>query len=349
MGLNEYKSGYQEVVNAIKTLNIDKFQAYTNNIVIDFQEIPDGGIEKNPKSLLDNLTVMLKAKNRDPYLQSLFVSRIWEMFSSNKEQSKLLNLVALDLLPLLFLRERNEKNLFEQVDLFFKLLDSEPHDVFLLKVPSMVNLFQNPFFNNIDVVLKHLSNRKNGFDFIGHLKVKEQCYYQKEMLLSLLNYLIEHKSNLSIDAIYKACNNITISSVCHCRGELEITWTSYSPKEIQNRLETLLLNRLSLDDVYRRFIPFVLASKNFRELSYQGNNLKDNYLSYLSVGINEFYDNCDSCEDKEDLFKILKRLNIPQESYVCLEGKHLLEMKLASLDSIDCSDVEMVEFQCGKL
>ncbi len=347
MEIKDFGNIYAEIAKAIKGLDIDKFQALTTGIIINFNQCIDGCLDNCPKTLLDYLSVMLKAKNRDPFLQSLFVSRLWEMYSSSKAQAVLMNEVGVSLLPLMFLRERNEDNLKKQMKLFFKLLDSESHDIFLSKLPSLVNLFQNPFLNNAKDIISHLKKRKNGFDFIGHFKVKEQCYYQKNMLLDLLRYVKDNKVNVSYEALYKACNNLSINAVNACHGDVEVTWISYSPKEIQKTLEDLILDKLGLVEKHREYIPLVVASKYFRDFLITGDVLFNHYCNFLTHYVMDFYGSLKTWQEFDDFFKILKHINVPCDFFSVLETKYLIdkETNLLVIDETQEDELESEDFK----
>lgn len=347
MEIKDFGNTYVEIAKAIKGLDIDRFQVLTTGIVIDFNQCIDGCAGNCPKTLLDYLSVMLKAKNRDPFLQSLFVSRLWEMYSSSKTQTTLMNEVGLSLLPLMFLRERNEDNLKKQMKLFFRLLDAEPHDIFLGKLPSLVNLFQNPFFNNAQEVIPHLRKRKNGFDFIGYFKVKEQCYYQKDMLLSLLNYIKENKVNVSYEALYRACNNLSINAVNACHGDVEVTWLSYYPKEIQRTLEDLIIDKLSLMEKHREYIPLIVASKYFKDCLITGDVLFNHYSNFLTHYVMSLYGGLETFNEFDDFFKTLKHINVPYDFFSVLETKYLIdrETELLVIDDTQEDGLESQDFK----
>lgn len=345
--MKDFSNTYMEIAKAIKGLDIDKFQVLTTGILINFNQCIDGCASNCPKTLLDYLSVMLKAKNRDPFLQSLFVSRLWEMYSSSKMQANLINEVGLSLLPLMFLRERNEDNLKKQIKLFFKLLDSEPHDIFLSKLSSLVNLFQNPFFNNAQEVINHLKKRKNGFDFIGYFKVKEQCYYQKDMLLSLLNYIKENKVTVSYEALYKACNNLSINAVNACHGDVEVNWLSYSPKEIQKTIEDLIMDKLGLIEKHREYIPLIVASKYFKDCLINGDVLFNHYSNFLNNYVMSFYVNLKNWQEFDDFFKTLKHINVPSDFFSVLETKYLIDKETALfvIDDTQEDELESEDFK----
>lgn len=343
MGLDGFKSWDLAIVKAIKDLNIDNFSAITNNVVINFKNKVEYPNQKGEMTILDYLSVVIKAKNRDSYLQSLFVSKLWGMFSSSRSQAGYMKDIALDILPLLFLRERNEDNLRKQIKLFFKIIDSQPHDVFISKIPLLVNLFQNPFFNNAMELIPYLEKRKNGFDVIGFFKAKEQCYYQKDMLDFFVNYVKENNCPVSVDALYRVCNNINLSAVCHCRGSLEVSWCTYSPKRIQKNIESLLLEKLGLSEDYKKFIPIIVASKQYREWTVKDDRVAKSYSEFIFCNILEFYEL--ENVNKDELFEVLKRLNIPTESYIHLMNKYIIEQAFAKVPSDEDCVVVDTEFK----
>ena len=227
---------YEKVATAIKNLDFEEFQLLmANNLIsLSYKFIEIKGL---PQSLLYYLSVMLKAKNKDSYRQSLFTEYLWKLHLGKLGTAKRLNFDGeeFELLPLLFLRESNQSNLNSQINLFFDIIDAKPFDFFLKYKDQLIYILQNPFLSDLTVLFKRLKSKKNGFDFIAGLKAKEQCYYNKDSLLSVVRKIIEDKyRNISIHAIYGACNNLIMRSVCHSTGSLEISWMTYSPREVQD-------------------------------------------------------------------------------------------------------------------
>ena len=112
---------------------------------------------------------------------------------------------------------------------------------------------------------------------------------------------------------------------------------TYSPREVQDCLELILMDKLGLSECKREHIPLIVASKYYRDFKTVNDNLCMHYKFFLEKSILERMHLDCGCQG--DFFNILKLLNVPEETYICLENRYEIERSLLVYTSDDDGDL----------